>query len=441
MKACFILLFLTVLSTFVKAGQDDSYLASSKDYVKYIDSVWLALKPNEQLEEEMSLQFNVMRVTTTINDQTVTQWTLENLKGDTTYLVNYQDSRQKDVEETYYLKDNQIIAAQLNYKKGKVRYQKTLFYQNNQIIFEEAMKVSASSFKKIPSKKFPVKNFNHLKDILSDKKGKLLLVATKYFSDNYTILNNFSRHNINFYAKGDSFLNYFLYLTDVIHEGVHKYSQQLGSTDSYTYRLNDTLIVDVPVFQSLPAKTISNIIPPHFQQGRLRIYIFGETGTQGEGFLGILEEYVAYFQGLKTFTGSFYFLTDSFQFSRPEIWLDYLDKEDYITAINQFKLFISWYLQYVKQHDPVLFQRIVQDKGIKHLFTHVEDQSQRLIEEYLLHRLLIVKTLQPLIEKAAPDQRERYKNLLGRFTFLTEYFYTDNLLKQKEHLILDLLRY
>jgi hypothetical protein len=75
------------------------------------------------------------------------------------------------------------------------------------------------------------------------------------------------------------------------------------------------------------------------------------------------------------------------------------------------------------------------------LFTHVEDQSQRLIEEYLLHRLLIVKTLQPLIEKAAPDQRERYENLLGRFTFLTEYFYTDNLLKQKEHLILDLLRY
>jgi len=409
-----------------------------------MDSVWLRLQPDENDELEFSDLFNVGGSLTVISGDTLKQMSLQNMKGDTIYFVNYYDTRERDTEETYYLKNKQVVAAKLDFKEGGTRYQRVVFYENSGFIIEDSTKgIDSTNFGNNIYVTFPVRHFKYLKDFHNDKKEKLLSITARYFPGNYTIIENCSSNDVGFFAKSDSFENYFFDFTDVIHEGYHIYSRRLVSEDFFKYRLNDKLTIGTKRFESFPAITISDMVPMKFQTGRLHPYIFGKNGgTQGNGFLGILEEYVAYFQGLKTYTGSFYFLRDSFQFSTPAIWFDYLNKVSYVPAVNEFKLFISWYLQYAKQHDDALFQRIVQDKGIKQLFTHVEDESQRLIDEYLLHRLFIIKTIKPFIEKAVGEQRAKYEKILaGSNNILLELFYIDNLLKQKEHQILDLLRH
>jgi hypothetical protein len=444
MKAYLTLLFLLTVSSVPVAGQKQSHLAETKSYVRYMDSVWLRLQPDENDELEFSDLFNVGGSLTVISGDTLKQMSLQNMKGDTIYFVNYYDTRERDTEETYYLKNKQVVAAKLDFKEGGTRYQRVVFYENSGFIIEDSTKgIDSTNFGNNIYVTFPVRHFKYLKDFHNDKKEKLLSITARYFPGNYTIIENCSSNDVGFFAKSDSFENYFFDFTDVIHEGYHIYSRRLVSEDFFKYRLNDKLTIGTKRFESFPAITISDMVPMKFQTGRLHPYIFGKNGgTQGNGFLGILEEYVAYFQGLKTYTGSFYFLRDSFQFSTPAIWFDYLNKVSYVPAVNEFKLFISWYLQYAKQHDDALFQRIVQDKGIKQLFTHVEDESQRLIDEYLLHRLFIIKTIKPFIEKAVGEQRAKYEKILaGSNNILLELFYIDNLLKQKEHQILDLLRH
>lgn len=285
----------------------------------------------------------------------------------------------------------------------------------------------------------------------ASKKETLLGITKKYLPDNYVVLENYDDATINFLAEGDSVQDYFINYPTIIHEAFHVYEHSINSyKDSLRlYRLDDTLTIAIKKFNSFPSHQLNNIVP-----ASLRIKVFRydtyinskdmNDGTQQSGFLGLLEEYAAYYQSLKAYTASFYFLQDSFGWNNPLIWVKYLNVAgSEIYAINEFKLFFSWYLQYSKIKRPDIFKKITSDRNIRLLFRHVEKNSRKLVSEFLKNRTQILKLIKPVTEI-----KDGFIYLKGEYNgygygideHIKNLEFTESLLSKPEHRVLQLLR-
>ena len=156
--------------------------------------------------------------------------------------------------------------------------------------------------------------YSFLVDNPLSKKETLLSITKNYLSDNYIVLKNYDEATINMLAEGDSLQEYVLALPTIIHEGFHVFGYTIN-THSDTlrhYRLDDSTTIGVRKFNSFPARTLNEFVPTATQDKifRYNTYINSNdtnNGTQKEGFLGLLEEYAAYYQSLKAYTSTYYF--------------------------------------------------------------------------------------------------------------------------------------
>lgn len=221
--------------------------------------------------------------------------------------------------------------------------------------------------------------------------------------DNYIVLKNYDETTINFLVEGDSLENFIFEFPTIIHEGFHVFEHSINSySDTIRhYRLDDTTTIGVRKFTSFPSKKLNGFVPTSIQKKVFRYdtYINSEDtlhDTQQNGFLGLLEEYSAYFQSIKAYNTTYYFLRDTFGWTKPQIWIDYLNKSgSEIYSINEFKLFFSWYLQYSKLNRPDIYKKIISDAGIKRLYTKIDINSRPLINTFLSNRKLILTNLKP----------------------------------------------
>ncbi|MEO6228600.1 MAG: hypothetical protein ABIP10_00665 [Ferruginibacter sp.] len=284
------------------------------------------------------------------------------------------------------------------------------------------------------------------------KKDVLLDITKKYLPDNYSVLKNYDASTVDFLAREDSLQDYFLNYPTIIHEAFHVFGFTINSpfdNDSlYRYRLNDTLTIAVRKFKSIPSRQIDKSISIRdkkllFAYDTYINSIDSNHVTQQNGFIGLLEEYTASFQSLKAYTVSYNFLRDSFGWNNPRIWIKYLSNSGSDTySTNQFKLFISWYLQYCKTHNPDLYKRITGDKNIRSLYTHIETHSQELIKTFLINRIEILNRLKPFTIR-----EDIYIKLKSDLSFgygiddhIKNLELTDSLLRKPEHTILNALR-
>lgn len=299
--------------------------------------------------------------------------------------------------------------------------------------------------------------FSFLSDNHPTKKDVLLTITKKYLPDNFTVLENCDEASIDMWAEGDSLQDYIFRYPTIIHESFHIFESVLNFyPDTFRrYRLDDTTTIAVKRFASFPSKQLNAIVPLSLQKQIIRysLYIDSEeplTGTQTDGFLGLLEEYAAYYQGLKAVTASYYYLRDTFGWTKPGIWVNYLNNGgSEIYSINEFKLFFSWYLQYSKANRPDIYKKITTDKNIKSLYTKIEKNSKKLIYLYLNHRSEILTKIRPFTESF--DGSVRLKGIYGASEIIHKYEYgmdtmirylhfTDKLLKDPKNKILDQLR-
>lgn len=234
----------------------------------------------------------------------------------------------------------------------------------------------------------------------------MLDITKKYMPDNYAVLKNYDASTVDFLAREDSLQDYFLEYPTIIHEAYHAFgftiNSPFGNDTLYRYRLNDTLTIAVRKFKSIPSRQIDKSVPLRDKKLLFAYdtYINSTDSnlvTQQNGFIGLLEEYTASFQSLKAYTFSYNFLRDSFGWNSPRIWIKYLSNSGSdIYSTNQFRLFISWYLQYCKANNLSLYKRITDDKNIKTLFRHIETNSQELIRTFLINRAEILNRLKPV---------------------------------------------
>ena len=237
------------------------------------------------------------------------------------------------------------------------------------------------------------------------KKEVLLSIAQKYLPDNVVVLKKYDEATVNFLARGDSLEEYICDFSTVIHEGFHKFEDGINFYDDTLrhYRLDDSTTIAIRKFKSFPSRKLNDFVPTAIQKEIFRYSTYinsadSNDDTQQNGFLGLLEEYAAYYQSLKAYTSTYYFLKDTFGWTKPQVWINYLNNGSEIYAINEFKLFFSWYLQYSKSKSPDIYKKIVSDSNIKRLYTKIDFNSKQLINTFLVNRDNIIANIKSRTE-------------------------------------------
>lgn len=278
------------------------------------------------------------------------------------------------------------------------------------------------------------------------KKENLLSISKDYFPDNYVLLKEYPETFFDFLLKGDSLSEYIFGLTTVVHEAFHVYESAHNKPDTIRqYRINDTLTISIKKFSSFPCIELNKIAPIQDRQRvfRYNTYINNKDfnhDTQQHGFFGLVGENVAYYQEFKTYNALFKFLKDKYGWADAELWRKYLSEIGSVRySLLEFKLFISWYLQYSKTTRPDVYKKIISDRNIQKIYTLLDREGDRLTKEYDSNRIEIIKQLG---QKAKVHQ--------GNFTVIKSGFSTGlhdmevqsmiSLLAKPEHKILTLLK-
>jgi hypothetical protein len=275
------------------------------------------------------------------------------------------------------------------------------------------------------------------------KKQQLLLLSKKYFPENYTVLKEYDETTINGMAHGDSLREFIPDVSTIVHEGYHHYQGVHSSyyDSSVIYRINDTLSFSVKNFKTFPSIEIDNIVPAATRKKIFRYdtYISAKEKflvTQQFGILGLLEESVAYYQSFSTEIALFNYYKDYYAWKNPDAWVAYLSNiASYRYAIQEFELFISWYMQYAKKEHPKTYKDIISNAGLKKLFIFLDNANTRLTLLYDQHRAAILKELGDRLQVTGNFIYNTVSHT-GKGLYDNEVLEMSSLLKKPEHAIL-----
>ncbi|MBL7727052.1 MAG: hypothetical protein JNM68_05175, partial [Dinghuibacter sp.] len=215
------------------------------------------------------------------------------------------------------------------------------------------------------------------------KKQQLLDICSTYMPAQHAFLEEYSDESVNQMAKGETFQEYLLELPTVIHEANHHYNSEnappINKTRYYYTSGSEKFVIDVfPVF---PSSEILAFAPAADRKKifRFNTYIASKTphlDSRVNGIFGLLEEMNAYYHSMKTSLDLFHYLKNKFGFSNGEIWVNWLGSiGSYRYSLNEFSIFISWYLQTAKAKHPEVYNKIVSSKQIKTMYRFLHQQN------------------------------------------------------------------
>ena len=236
---------------------------------------------------------------------------------------------------------------------------------------------------------------------IETKKDVLSQVVAKYLPENLEIIHQYPPSTIDFLAKGDSISEYIFSLPLVIHEAYHSFGhvKQTSDLNKRDYRINDTLTISITAINSFPSIELNEIVSVNERESIFRYSTYINTkdtnhDTQKNGFLGLLEEFNAYYQEFKTYIALNGFIKDKYGYSDPSLWQNYLcDLGSVRYSLDEFQIFISYYIQFAQLEYPSIYDEILSDSNIKTLFTFISDENVRLKNEYQIIREETLKKL------------------------------------------------
>ena len=279
------------------------------------------------------------------------------------------------------------------------------------------------------------------------KKEQLLQLSKKYFPENYAVLKDYDENAINEQAHGDSLNEFIQDVSTITHEAYHHYQGRYSSDFdvSVKYRINDTLSISVKNITTFPAIEINNLVPVATRKKIFRYDTYINTNvkqlvTQQYGILGLLEEYIAYYQSFSTEISIFNFYRDEYGWKDPDAWINYLGHiGSYRYSLTEFELFISWYLQYAQAKHPGTYQALITYPGLKKLFIFLENEQIRLTALYDEHRATILKQSSGQLQ-VKDNYIYNLNSHIGKGLYDAEVNAMSSLLKKPEHRILDVLK-
>lgn len=223
-----------------------------------------------------------------------------------------------------------------------------------------------------------------------NKKQRLLQICREYMPGQYDFVSLYSDESVNRMAKGDSLSEYLLELPTVIHEANHHYNGEKGPSTTKTRYYYTTgaekFVVDLfPVF---PSSEINAFAPVADRKKLFRYgtYITSNTpylDSRVNGIFGLLEEMNAYYHSMRSSLSLFSYFKNNTGFTEPEIWVNWLGSiGSYRYSLNEFSIFISWYLQTAKAKHPEVYNSIVNSEQVKTMYQFLHRQNAFLQEEY-----------------------------------------------------------
>jgi hypothetical protein len=222
------------------------------------------------------------------------------------------------------------------------------------------------------------------------KKKQLLEICREYMPGQYAFLDAYSDESVNQMATGDSLSEYLLELPTVIHEANHHYNGENGPSFNktrYYYTTGDEKFV-VDVFPVFPSSEINAIAPLEDKRKifRYNTYITSRTpylDSRVNGIFGLLEEMNAYYHSMLSSLSLYGYYKSKYGFNNAEIYVNWLGAiGSYRYALNEFSIFISWYLQAARQNHPDAYQKICNSHQIKTMYRFLHQENTKLQQQY-----------------------------------------------------------
>lgn len=150
-----------------------------------------------------------------------------------------------------------------------------------------------------------------------------------------------------------------------------------------TFYLTPTqaLFISVPREILFPSKKLAAVIPSGLKSFRYETYIRGNTSTQNEGVVGLLNEFHAYYLGSR-FT---YEMFDAYSASEGSAkgfhyWISHI--QSIMSAYFEFDYFIREYLLLMKEQYPKDYELLKSNKSFREAYTRVHALYGNLVKNY-----------------------------------------------------------
>lgn len=231
------------------------------------------------------------------------------------------------------------------------------------------------------------------------KSRKQLLELTAHYSpDAYFILTHVGDFAFEKYLDHHTPLGIAQELNTVVHESVHRlnflsdFDAQVKYNHPVTsYYLKADQMIVVPVGNVFNSVELNQFVPRSLQQevNRYTTYIGNTEGemvsSQVNGIYGIIDELCAYYHGTKVSYDLYeYYLRELCPgFKDAHCWRNYFTEiTGTLSACYEFKLFLSWYLQYARKHHPQIYDSCMSNLPLRVVFTLLDDLFGELEKQY-----------------------------------------------------------
>jgi len=165
----------------------------------------------------------------------------------------------------------------------------------------------------------------------------------------------------------------------VVHETTHHVDHKFSAWEESAYIIDRKIIVKVPEIAVVNSNELNRFLPASRRTGMMYYELYigdkSDMGSQLSGIYGILEEFNAYYHGLKA----------EIQMKQKDT--PYSINENIISgeleSYYSFNLFISWYLQMIEQQYPEHFQKTMDNRNLRVAYTLIENNYSALAQEIL----------------------------------------------------------
>jgi len=192
-------------------------------------------------------------------------------------------------------------------------------------------------------------------------------------------------------------------LVTLMHEGSHIYHSRAGRTeaaaqqlltnpqqDFFNYWLTPKTQFLVRADSVFPAREIAALLPNTVHTDRLSVYITtsdSSMGTQTSGLFGLIDEWVAYYQGLRTEAALLEVVStqlDRLPESERQAWWVFASRmSSGHLAYFEFKLYILAYLYHAQTQYPQIYQALSANPMLKQVLAELNQAYQTLLPPYL----------------------------------------------------------
>ncbi len=209
------------------------------------------------------------------------------------------------------------------------------------------------------------------------KKQFYLSISKKYCSDAYTILKSDKKDSYTGFASGNKKEDLIESFATVVHETQHGYNFDIGGFDGEGYYLGNGIELLVPKTEVVNSNKLNGFVDKIKRKkcDRYSTYVGTKTpflSSQVDGVYGLLNEFSAYYHGLKA----------EIEIRNAGLKCPTFEwQSNSLESYYEFKLFISWYLQMCKKNHKQIYKDIYANNKLRVAYSIFNKQFTKLVNE------------------------------------------------------------